>query len=503
MGIDVSLSEKAKLDELYSKYFKLPEEVTIEIGDIQHTLELAEIDAAYLPTSQEIIDSGRYKLEEVVESIDLLYKKKEFNPVVKYNEAKLDNWLDQNFKDLQLDSFRLPILKKNINGEITQCDEGNLGRRLPYDMIKYKLSNIQSTLITVEPDIVEFNSAEQLASDICNQINKFSENIALAGDHRIFEYWEIHDYFVFTENSGRLKIEISDEKKMKSKLEEVAMNLDQAEVLPEFKIYNNFVYFLGEYKPFRKLDIETSITNLKSQLLIDPSISKFKFEFIQSTVPKMFQGMPVKNYSKFVSSGYGKFKYEKSRDVNVANIQKGLAVLDGKVIPAGYDYSMIKDGLEARMSLITENGKKTTIGNYSYNIGICAVATAMYRAALEAGLPIIERHPHQQALVAYTYPYGGLVDAALYFNSGNKQDLKFTNDYTYDMLVVTESRMDNLEFNYNVRLYAPAGSGVKRVVLTDFQRDKKGRNIAFTEQFTRKVNGTSEIIKTKYYSSNF
>lgn len=500
MGIDVSLNEKEQLLKVYETHFYLPQTVKIKVGELERELDLEKIDAVYSPSPQEIIDSGRYEIGKMIENIDLLYKKKEFIPVIVFDETKLDNWVTQNFKELELETFKLPVIKKNELGEIESCEEGNEGGKIPYDQIRHGLRNLKTDSLQFQIDKVDFQTSENLISKVCKELNFFSEKIAFFEDQRIFEYWEVKDYFIFTESSGNLQISIKNELLLKTKIAQLGLSLDQSEILPEMKVVQDTVYLLGEYRPYRRLDIEATLSNLKNQLTNPLSVFEFKLLFETSGIPEALAGKAVKDYSKLISSGYGKFKNERSREKNIASITKGLMVLDGKIISNNSEYSMIRDGLEARIA----NGNNwLTTGNYSYNIGICAVATAMYRAALEAGLPITERHPHQQALAAYTYPYGGIVDAALYFNANNKQDLKFRNDYDFDMLIVTQARVENEEFNYNIRLFAPAGSIGRKVVIKDFQRDKQWKNTGFNEKFTRYVNGKSEIIQTKYYSSNF
>lgn len=60
--------------------------------------------------------------------------------------------------------------------------------------------------------------------------------------------------------------------------------------------------------------------------------------------------------------------------------------------------------------------------------GVCQVSTTLYNAVLEAGLPVVERHPHSSR-VPYV-PYGK--DATVVFGA---QDFKFLNDRPYPVLI--------------------------------------------------------------------
>ena len=63
--------------------------------------------------------------------------------------------------------------------------------------------------------------------------------------------------------------------------------------------------------------------------------------------------------------------------------------------------------------------------------GICQASTTVYRAALLAGFPVIERKAHS-LYVTYYKKYGVGIDATIYPGS---QDLSFRNDSKYPIIV--------------------------------------------------------------------
>lgn len=74
--------------------------------------------------------------------------------------------------------------------------------------------------------------------------------------------------------------------------------------------------------------------------------------------------------------------------------------------------------------------------------GICYLSTAIYRAAFEAGMEIIERHPHSLALADFTNPPG--MDSAVFtpdgrgYENAGDVDLRWRNDLPEPVLLVTE-----------------------------------------------------------------
>jgi len=68
------------------------------------------------------------------------------------------------------------------------------------------------------------------------------------------------------------------------------------------------------------------------------------------------------------------------------------------------------------------------IGGRDFGGGVCQVSTTVYNAALKAGLPIVERHPHSKPV-----PYiAAGKDATVAYNYA---DMKFKNDRAYPIIV--------------------------------------------------------------------
>ncbi|MEK7673168.1 MAG: VanW family protein [Patescibacteria group bacterium] len=67
-----------------------------------------------------------------------------------------------------------------------------------------------------------------------------------------------------------------------------------------------------------------------------------------------------------------------------------------------------------------------------YGGGICQVSTTVYRAALFAGLPIVERNQHSYAVSYYSQIMGDGLDATIYIGGAN---LKFKNDTGHSLLM--------------------------------------------------------------------
>lgn len=132
----------------------------------------------------------------------------------------------------------------------------------------------------------------------------------------------------------------------------------------------------------------------------------------------------------------GQSNFSGSTAARIQNLTVASALFNGMLIPASKTFSF-DDILGTSAEVDAAHGyapEKVIDGGkiaYEYGGGICQVSTTMFRAALNAGLPIVERRPHAFP-VHYYEPQG--MDATVYPGSA---DLKFINDTPSYILVQT------------------------------------------------------------------
>lgn len=126
------------------------------------------------------------------------------------------------------------------------------------------------------------------------------------------------------------------------------------------------------------------------------------------------------------------------------NAQRAAQFLDGKVIPPGGVFSFNK----IVRSWAQDTGYVKAPVSYdgelikAYGGGVCQTSTTLYNAALLAGMPILERHPH---VFAPHYVPPGRDAAVAQYNI----DLRFRNPYPWPIRIQTDARGDTLD----IRLY--------------------------------------------------
>ncbi len=140
--------------------------------------------------------------------------------------------------------------------------------------------------------------------------------------------------------------------------------------------------------------------------------------------------------------GEGKSDYSGSSEDRVYNLSLAASKFHGVLIPPGEEFSFnkivgdISTNTGYRPAYIIQNGK-TVLGDGG---GVCQVSTTAFRAALNTGLPITERHAHAYRVAYYENDSKPGFDATIYTPS---VDLRFKNDTLKHMLVQIENDREN------------------------------------------------------------
>lgn len=142
--------------------------------------------------------------------------------------------------------------------------------------------------------------------------------------------------------------------------------------------------------------------------------------------------------------GAGKSNFAGSPVNRRHNIAVGAAAVNGTLIKAGEEFSLVKtlgtiDASTGYRSELVIKGNKTTP---EFGGGLCQIGTTTFRAALASGVPILERKSHSYR-VRYYEPAG--TDATIY---DPKPDFRFLNDTGHAILIQTHIDGDNVTFEF-------------------------------------------------------
>lgn len=126
----------------------------------------------------------------------------------------------------------------------------------------------------------------------------------------------------------------------------------------------------------------------------------------------------------------------------IYNINLGASRINGVLVAPGETFSFDKalgdvSSLTGyKQAYIIQNGK-TILGDGG---GICQVSTTFFRALLNAGLPIVERHAHAYRVGYYEEDSPPGIDATIFTPT---VDLKFKNDTGNYILIQSQIDLDN------------------------------------------------------------
>lgn len=141
----------------------------------------------------------------------------------------------------------------------------------------------------------------------------------------------------------------------------------------------------------------------------------------------------------------GKTNFAGSPTNRRKNIANAVRLLNGLLIKPGEEFSLVKalSPIEISNGYLPElviKGNRTIpeVGG-----GLCQVGTTMFRLALDAGVPILERRNHSYRVSYYEPPVG--MDATIY---DPKPDFRIKNDYDSALLLQARVSGDNLIFDF-------------------------------------------------------
>ncbi len=143
---------------------------------------------------------------------------------------------------------------------------------------------------------------------------------------------------------------------------------------------------------------------------------------------------------EFIAEGKSDFSH--SIPGRIHNIILAASKFDGVLIPPGKVFSF--NGTVGDISSLTGyeqayiiKGGKTVLGDGG---GVCQVSTTLFRAALNAGLPIVERTAHAYRVGYYEADSKPGFDATVF---APYVDFKFKNDTPASILIQTDVDQDN------------------------------------------------------------
>jgi vancomycin resistance protein YoaR len=260
------------------------------------------------------------------------------------------------------------------------------------------------------------------------------------------------------------------QEKIKNVLIEIAPSINQEPIDAELAMKDGKVVAFALSQEGIKLDIDKSAEKIEKEIL-EPSPSPFgtdnpplplskggisaeggsasggKGGSIELVVEKTSPRITNENIEKLGLTsllGTGASNFAGSPKNRMHNIKVGTTKISGILLKPGEEFSFAEriGEIGAKQGYLPELVIKKNKTIPEYGGGICQVSTTIFRAAVNSGLKIIERHPHAFP-VKYYNPQG--FDATVY---PPKPDLKFVNDTANNLLIQGKVEGTKLTFEF-------------------------------------------------------
>lgn len=218
-----------------------------------------------------------------------------------------------------------------------------------------------------------------------------------------------------------------------------------------FEFNNNKVSAFQLDKPGMSLDINQVLLDLEKSLNNQKKQPKKTIKAILNKIviqPKIkLSSINKLGINELVSQGVS--HYQGSGVERAFNIKFGSNRINGIVIQPGETFSFNKNigdiSIESgfKPAYIIREGR-TVLGDGG---GICQVSTTLFRTALNAGLPILERNAHAYRVSYYEQDSKPGFDATIYTPT---EDLKFKNNYNHALLLQTNVDEETMTLTFDL-----------------------------------------------------
>lgn len=241
---------------------------------------------------------------------------------------------------------------------------------------------------------------------------------------------ELISWLSFTERDRLDSVPIADF------LSALASSLDRPAQNAVFRFDQGKVVEFQPDRTGRRLDQAQSHQLIKAAVnqLLDSSASSVSATLSFDLLEPEIKTEDVNNLGIRDLLGFGESYFAHSIPSRIYNVERGSSAVNGLLIAPGEIFSFnqaigeVSQATGYKSAYIIKNGR-TELGDGG---GVCQVSTTLFRAVLNAGLPIKERRPHAYRVGYYEQGTKPGFDATVFQPS---PDLKFENNTAHHLLI--------------------------------------------------------------------
>ena len=447
---------------LLSRDIVKPDYLTLSYKEKQFKIKTSDFDLSYDLTSTaqkayQLVRTGNI-LTDLENRVYLIFQPKEVDLVVNLDKNKLQKIISKISDEISVKPV-FPSIKL-INGKIL-IENGVAGSVLNKTELMAMINNSFSkgTLTSLEiPMVVEDPTLTPKEVDILRTRAEkiIGKNIQMKFEFNIFTLNDSEIVSFFDPVGGYNQTLIDNTVQKNTSL------INRNPQNPKFNFENGRV---KEFQP--ALDGVNVNTDEYKRLIIStldnlPNTSEKTLSFdipVVRVAPEVSTG-EVNNFGIKELIGRGTSTYFHSIPGRVYNVSLATSRINGTLIKPGDTFSFnntlgdVSEFTGYKQAYIISEGK-TILGDGG---GVCQVSSTLFRALLNAGLPITERQAHAYRVGYYEQGSPPGMDATVYSPS---PDLKFKNDTTSYILI--QAKADTKHYSLVFELYGTSDGRVSSV----------------------------------------
>ncbi len=447
-GINVGGIDKITALKLINKYFSTnPSRIVLRINDkeIDKVSEInVERDINW--AVEQAINVGRNGnlLTQISEQYKTLFFSRQIEIPISYDKDELEGFVDQ----LAIDYNQKTIWPKLVSdkGQI-KVVSGKDGLEINKTQL---INKIAKGWTFPDKQIVDVPSETVSAKENTELVNRAIASLNKGGDKKLkLKQGDFESSLNEGEMVGLFGLthEEIDNDQFGNLMARIQQ---QVETEPRDAVFQFEGDEVKEFKPEivgRVIDVP----NFKEKLKV--ALASADIEVLEIPVilsyPKIKAG-DINNLGIKELIGEGKSSFSHSIPGRVFNVNLAATRINSTIVAPGEEFSfnnVVGDISRASgyQTAYIISGGKTVLGDGG---GVCQVSTTVFRAALNAGLPITERKAHAYRVGYYEQDSKPGIDATVYNPTA---DFKFLNDTGNHILIQT--KVDTTNLKMNVKIY--------------------------------------------------
>ena len=330
---------------------------------------------------------------------------------------------------------------------------GNIyvGEKTPDEVEKIfteKNKKTMETKITIRyEDTVATTSAKELNIGYnANLMRKQAESIGKSPDIFSNVYYIINSYLNGTNLSPSFTLDVD---KLNTILDPIQKQIYIEPVDALFQVENNRVVAFKKSSDGRIMDMDAIKNDLGDHLeaISEGKEKELSLTIRVKTLKPTVTTEKANNFGIVEEIGQGTSLFQHSIPNRIDNVVLAASKINGILVAPNEIFSFdkylgdVSKSTGFKQAYVIQNGK-TVLGDGG---GVCQVSTTLFRALLNAGLPITERNAHAYRVGYYEEDSPPGIDATVFYPS---VDLKFKNDTGNYILIQSAVDLDTLRLTF-------------------------------------------------------